>query len=163
MKELSEPLYRAFLKRMQKLGYTAVKPESRDQPTELFKGEQYIGFLLPNGAIYYNTGTGVEKEIHRLADALLEMKPPYALYDTAAYLPYKGVEKYKMLCEFGDALLAARLDDDGELRFVTWVYDYNHESVMHTLYFDTDNAAANRILQYAAGWWMKRSSLTKRS
>lgn len=144
MKGLSEPLYKAFLGRMQKLGYRAVEPESRDQPTELYKDKQYIGFLLPNGAIYSKTGTGVEKDVHRLTDILLEMKLPYALYANAAYLPFKGVEKYKMLCEFGDALLAARLDDDGELRFVTWVYDYSREGVMHTKYFDTGYAAAKQ-------------------
>lgn len=144
MKGLSEPLYRAFLGRIQNLGYRTVEPESRDKPTELYKGEQYVGFLLPNGAIYYTPGTGLEKEVHGLTDLLLAMKPPYALYAEAAYLPFKGVEKYKLLCEFGDTLLAARLDDDSELRFVTWDYDYRHEGVMHTRYFDTDFAAAKQ-------------------
>jgi hypothetical protein len=35
MKGLSEPLYKAFLGRVYKLGYTVVEPESKDQPTEL--------------------------------------------------------------------------------------------------------------------------------
>ncbi|WP_353852772.1 hypothetical protein [Dehalobacter restrictus] len=151
MKELSEPLYRAFTGRVHKLGYTVVEPENKDQPAELFKDDQYIGFLLPNGAIYYKTGMGVEKEVHRLTDILLEMKPPYALYAYAAYLPFKGVEKYKMLCEFGDSLLAARLDDDGELQFVTWLYDYGHEGVRHTRYFDTDLAAAKQDFAVRCG------------
>lgn len=75
MKGLSEPLFRAFIGRVQKLGYTAVEPERRDQPTELYKGKEYIGFLLPNGAIYYKPGTGLEKDVQRLVEKLESLAP----------------------------------------------------------------------------------------
>ena len=151
MKGLSEPLYQAFLERAYRLGYTAVEYESKSQPVEFYKGREYICSLMPDGAIHFKPDTGVERDVHRLSDILLSMKPPYALYADAAYLPYKGVESYKILCEFGDGILAARLDDDSELRFVTWVNDYSHEGVMNTHYFDTNYEAAKRDFAVRCG------------
>ena len=52
-----------------------MEPERRDQPTELYKGKEYIGFLLPNGAIYYKPGTGVEKDVQRLVEKLESLAP----------------------------------------------------------------------------------------
>ena len=72
---LERTAFRAFIGRVQKLGYTAVEPERRDQPGEFFKGGQYIGFLLPNGAIYYKPGTGVEKDVQRLVEKLGSLAP----------------------------------------------------------------------------------------
>lgn len=151
MKGLSEPLYYVFLERIYKLGYTAVEHESRSQPVEIYKDKEYICSLMQDGAFHFKPGTGVDSDVHGLSDILLSMKPLYELYENAAYLSFKGVEKYKLLCEFGDALLAVRLDDDHELRFVTWMYDYRHEGVMHTKYFDTDYSAAKQNFAIRCG------------
>lgn len=76
--------------------------------------------------------------MHSLADILLFMKPVHELYANATYLPFQDIKNYKMLCEFGDYLLASPIGKDNELRFVTWRYVYNHEGVGLGRYFNTD-------------------------
>jgi len=151
LRGMSEPLYQAFVGRAYRLGYTAVEPEDKGQKTEFYKDEQYICDLMPNGEIRYMSGTGVDNDVQKLTDLLLSMKPAYSLYADAAYLQCDGVKNYKLLCDFGDYLLAANLSKDNELSFVTWRYEYSRDSVVLGHYFNTNYEAAKEDFAVRCG------------
>jgi len=130
LRGMSEPLYQAFVGRAYRLGYTAVEPEDKAQKTEFYKEKQHICDLMPDGEIRFFPGKGVDNDARKLTDLLLGMKPAYSLYADATYLQCDGVKDYKLLCDFGDYLLAAKLGKDNELSFVTWRYEYSHDSVV---------------------------------
>lgn len=151
MRGMSEPLYQAFVGRAYRLGYTAVEPEDKAQKTEFYKEKQHICDLMPDGEIRFFPGKGVDNDARKLTDLLLGMKPAYSLYADATYLQCDGVKDYKLLCDFGDYLLAAKLGKDNELSFVTWRYEYSRDSVALGHYFDTNYEAAKEDFAVRCG------------
>lgn len=71
------------------------------------------------------------KELHNL---LLLMKRPFDLYLNAK--PFDLVEGYRLISDFQDHLLAAKLSSDGELHFTTWEYSYDHTGVILGHYYE---------------------------
>jgi len=134
----------AVLDRAYNLGYTAVEFQSTKQPVEFYKGKEYVCSFMPNGEFHYQSNPDVREDVSKLSELFAEMKHAYDLYDRGQHLIFKGVENYKVLCEFGSFLLAAMKDNNEQLRFVTWSYSYDHESVAYGHYFDTNYKGARR-------------------
>ena len=151
MRNFSNELYRAFLDRANMLGYNAVEYETVKQPVEFFKGQEYICSLMPNGEIHYRENATVSEDVSRLSELFASMRHVYDLYDKAENLPFKGVENYKVLCEYEKFLLVAMMDDNDQLRFVTWRYSYNRDSVAYGHYFDTDYDGARQDFAIRSG------------
>jgi len=151
MRKFSNELYRAFLERAYTLGYTAVEFETVGQPVEFYKGREYICTLMPDGEIHYKDNAAVRDDVFRLSELFSSMKHAYDLYEKAENLPFEGVKNYKVLCEFGNFLLAAMMDNNDQLRFVTWRYSYNRDSVAYGHYFDTDYDGARQDFAVRAG------------
>ena len=151
MRTFSDELYMAFLDRAYNLGYSAMEFQSTKQPVEFYKGKEYVCSFMPNGEFHYQSNPDVREDVSKLSELFAEMKHAYDLYDRGQHLIFKGVENYKVLCEFGSFLLAAMKDNNEQLRFVTWSYSYDHESVAYGHYFDTNYKGARRDFAVRAG------------
>lgn len=92
---------------------------------------------------------------------LLKMKPLYARYFNADFLKIDGVERYKLLCDFGDCLLAATLSKDNKFEFVTWRYDYDRKGVSLGHYFGSNYEVAMQDFAVRAGLIDRRKLFNK--
>jgi hypothetical protein len=106
---------------------------------------------MPDGEIHYKDNAAVCDDVFRLSELFSSMKHAYDLYEKAENLPFESVKNYKVLCEFGNFLLAAMMDNNDQLRFVTWRYSYNRDSVVYGHYFDTDYDGARQDFAVRAG------------
>jgi len=151
MRTFSDELYMAFLDRSYNLGYNAVEFQSTKQPVEFYKDKAYVCSFMPNGEFHYQSNPDVRADVTKLSELFAEMRHAYDLYDRGQHLSFNGVENYKVLCEFGSFLLAAMKDNNEQLKFVTWSYSYDRESVAYGHYFDTDYKGARQDFAVRAG------------
>ena len=74
-----------------------------------------------------------------------------AILETAPQLKASGLdEDYRILADFGDAVLAGHPTERG-VQFVTWEWDFDREGVHHGHYFQDDYKAAKRDFTVRSG------------
>ena len=98
------------------------------------------------------------EELHSL---LLDMKQAHDLYADAAPLELAEIRDYRLISQFGDALLAAKMTKDHEVRFTTWEYTYDHTGVTWGHYYETNYEGAKRDFALRAGLIDENQLFTK--
>ena len=94
------------------------------------------------------TGPEVDRQLRTVIQVAAQVKEYMQIFDRAPALKAVGLEDtYKVLADFGDAVLAGQLGKKGA-RFVTWEWDFDRKGVHAGHYFMENYEAAK--LDFAA-------------
>ena len=94
------------------------------------------------------TGPEVDRQLRMVIQTAGHVKEYMQIFDRAPALKAVGLEDtYKVLADFGDAVLAGQLGKKGA-KFVTWEWDFDRQSVHAGHYFMENYEAAK--LDFAA-------------
>ena len=88
------------------------------------------------------TGPEVDRQLRRVTQIAAQTKEYMRIFERAPALKAVGLEDtYKVLADFGDAVLAGQLGKKGA-RFVTWEWDFDRQGVHAGHYFMENYEAA---------------------
>ena len=97
------------------------------------------------------TGPEVDRQLRTVIQAAGQVKEYMRIFERAPALKAIGLEDtYKVLADFGDAVLAGRLGKKGA-NFVTWEWDFDRNGVHMGHYFIEDYASAKRDFAARSG------------
>ena len=99
-----------------------------------------------NGTVRFRpadiTGPKVDRQLRMVTQTAEQVKEYMRIFERAPALKVAGLEDtYKVLADFGDAVLAGRLGKKGA-RFVTWEWDFDRQGVHAGHYFMENYEAA---------------------
>ncbi len=152
--DITPELAGAFIRKAHTLGYEVQRVESAEEPKiclSAFMGEQRICRFEKGGDMRFFRDDPHEKERNELHRLLLSMKEAYDLYRDARPLEVDGVKGFRIISEYGDVVLAARMDEQEEVKYVTWEYCYKHMGVTIGHYFETNYEGAKKDFAIRAG------------
>lgn len=161
---ITPELTAAFSRRAAALGYEIRQiPQAEDEKLLLtaYRSGNEVCKFETGGAMRFmqdNPLIAERKELHSL---LLDMKQAHDLYADAAPLKLAGVSDFRMISEFGDVLLAAKMSKDHEIRFTTWEYTYDRAGVTWGHYYETNYEGAKRDFAIRAGLIDENQLFTK--
>lgn len=165
--DISPELTAAFTKRAAALGFeirTAFANSDKELCLIAYQGQTEVcQFELSGGMRYFpdNPLIAERKQLHAL---LLDMKQAHDLYADAKPFEVEGIDKedgFRLISEFGDTLIAAKLGRDNEVRFTTWQYDYDRKGVHWGHYYETNYEGAKQDFAIRAGLVDERRIFTK--
>ncbi len=150
--EITPELTKAFTRRAFALGYQV---EQRENDTDHYlivslHGQQVCSFQR-SGAMYFDRDSPLAQGAQELHDLFLSTKQEYIQYADAEPLNIEGITGFRRIAEYGDFLLAARIGEDGEVKYVTWQYDHDHTGVTTGHYFETNAEGAKQDFAIRAG------------
>ena len=97
------------------------------------------------------TGPAVDRQLRTVIQAAGQVKEYMRVFERAPALKAVGLEDtYKVLADFGDAVLAGQLGKKGA-RFVTWEWDFGRQGVHTGHYFMENYEAAKKDFAVRAG------------
>ena len=97
------------------------------------------------------TGPEVDRQLRTVIQVAAQVKEYMQIFDRAPALKAVGLEDtYKVLADFGDAVLAGQLGKKGA-RFVTWEWDFDRQGVHTGHYFMENYEAAKQDFAVRAG------------
>ena len=97
------------------------------------------------------TGPEVDRQLRTVIQAAGQVKEYMRIFERAPALKVVGLEDtYKVLADFGDAVLAGQLGKKGA-RFVTWEWDFDRQGVHAGHYFMENYEAAKQDFAVRAG------------
>ncbi len=97
------------------------------------------------------TGSEVDRQLRTVIQTAGHVKEYMRIFEYAPALKAVGLEDtYKVLADFGDAVLAGRLGKKGA-NFVTWEWDFDRNGVRMGHYFIEDYASAKRDFAARSG------------
>ena len=97
------------------------------------------------------TGAEVERQLRTVTQTATQVKEYMRIFERAPALKAVGLEDtYKVLADFGDAVLAGQLGKKGA-RFVTWEWDFDRQGVHAGHYFMENYEAAKQDFAVRAG------------
>lgn len=97
------------------------------------------------------TGPEVDRQLRTVIQAAGQVKEYMRIFERAPALKAVGLEDtYKVLADFGDAVLAGQLGKKGA-RFVTWEYDFDRRGVHAGHYFMQNYEGAKQDFAARAG------------
>ena len=90
------------------------------------------------------TGPAVDRQLRTVIQAAGQVKEYMRVFERAPALKAVGLEDtYKVLADFGDAVLAGQLGKKGA-RFVTWEWDFDRQGV-HAGHYHMENYDAAKL------------------
>ena len=97
------------------------------------------------------TGAEVDRHLRAVTQTAAQVKEYMRIFDRAPALKAIGLEdSYKVLADFGDAVLAGQLGKKGA-RFVTWEWDFDRQGVHAGHYHMENYEAAKQDFAVRAG------------
>ena len=97
------------------------------------------------------TGAEVDRQLRTLIQTAGQVKEYMQIFERAPALKAVGLEDtYKVLADFGDAVLAGQFGKKGA-RFVTWEWDFDRQGVHSGHYFMENYEAAKQDFAVRAG------------
>ena len=97
------------------------------------------------------TGPEVDRKLRTVTQVAAQVKEYMQIFDRAPALKAVGLDDtYKVLADFGDAVLAGQLGKKGA-RFVTWEWDFDRQGVHTGHYFMENYEAAKQDFAVRAG------------
>ena len=97
------------------------------------------------------TGSEVDRKLRTVTQVAAQVKEYMQIFDRAPTLKVVGLDDtYKVLADFGDAVLAGRSCKTGA-KFVTWEWDFDRQSVHAGHYFIENYEAAKQDFAVRAG------------
>ena len=108
-----------------------------------------------NGTVRFRpadiTGAEVDRQLRTVTQTAVQVKEYMRIFERAPALKATGLEDtYKVLADFGDAVLAGLLGKKGA-RFVTWEWDFDRQGVHAGHYFMENYEAAKQDFAVRAG------------
>ena len=98
------------------------------------------------------TGAEVDRQLRTVMQAATQVKEYMRIFERAPALKAIGLEDtFKVLADFGDAVLAGQLGKKGA-RFVTWEWDFDRQGVHAGHYFMENYEAAKQDFAVRAGF-----------
>ena len=97
------------------------------------------------------TGPEVDRQLRTVTQTAAQVKEYMQIFDRAPALKVVGLDDtYKVLADFGDAVLAGQFGKTGA-RFVTWEWDFDRQGVHAGHYFMENYEAAKQDFAVRAG------------
>ena len=97
------------------------------------------------------TGSEVDRKLRTVTQVAAQVKEYMQIFDRAPALKAVGLDDtYKVLADFGDAVLAGRSCKTGA-KFVTWEWDFDRQGVHAGHYFMENYEAAKQDFAVRAG------------
>ena len=97
------------------------------------------------------TGPEVDRQLRTVTQTAVQVKEYMRIFERAPALKAAGLdEDYKVLADFGDAVLAGRSCKTGA-KFVTWEWDFDRQGVHAGHYFMENYEAAKKDFAVRAG------------
>ena len=97
------------------------------------------------------TGSEVDRKLRTVTQVAAQVKEYMQIFDRAPALKAVGLDDtYKVLADFGDAVLAGRSCKAGA-KFVTWEWDFDRQGVHAGHYFMENYEAAKKDFAVRAG------------
>ena len=97
------------------------------------------------------TGAEVDRQLRTVTQTAAQVKEYMRIFERAPALKAIGLEdSYKVLADFGDAVLAGRSCKTGA-KFVTWEWDFDRQGVHAGHYFMENYEAAKQDFAVCAG------------
>lgn len=108
-----------------------------------------------NGTVRFRpadiTGPKVDRQLRMVTQTAEQVKEYMWIFERAPALKVAGLEDtYKVLADFGDAVLAGRSCKTGA-KFVTWLWDFDRQGVHVGHYFMENYEAAKKDFSIRAG------------
>ena len=108
-----------------------------------------------NGTVRFRpadiTGPKVDRQLRMVTQTAEQVKEYMRIFERAPALKVAGLEDtYKVLADFGDAVLAGRSCETGA-KFVTWLWDFDRRGVHVGHYFMENYEAAKKDFSVRAG------------
>ena len=141
----------AFTRRIAGLGFTAEQEAGENLLLSVFKDGQEVCKIDHDGNMRFLPEVSPEQERNKISRTLTAMKQTHDLYADAPQLQAEGVSDFRLISNFGDYILAAKMTKDNEVRFTTWQYDYDRTGVMWGHYFETNYEGAKQDFAVRAG------------
>ena len=154
----------AFTRRAAALGYEIRQTQQAGDEKLLltaYRSGNEVCKFETGGAMRYMEDNPLVTEREELHSLLLDMKQVHDLYADAAPLELAEIRDYRLISQFGDALLAAKMTKDHEVRFTTWEYTYDHTGVIWGHYYETNYEGAKRDFALRAGLIDENQLFTK--
>lgn len=161
---ITPELAAAFIKRAAVWGFTVRQEENAQDEYLLFTASKHgteVCQFEKSGAMRHYPDNPLITEREQLHNLLLEMKRAHDLYNDAKPLTCDGVTDFRLVSEFGDYLLAAKLGKDNEVRFATWSYTFDRTGVIWGHYHETDYEDAVKDFALRAGLVDKNQLFTE--
>ena len=96
-------------------------------------------------------GAEVDRQLRTVTQTAVQVKEYMRIFERAPALKVAGLEDtYKVLADFGDAVLAGRSCKTGA-KFVTWLWDFDRQGVHVGHYFMENYEAAKKDFSIRAG------------
>ncbi len=149
--EITPELTKAFTRRAFALGYRVEQSKDDQCYLAVFLGEEQVCSFQRSGAMYFDRDSPLAQKGQELHDLFLSTKQEHTRYADAEPLNIEGITGFRRLAEYGDFLLAARIGEDGEVKYVTWQYDHDHTGVTTGHYFESNAEGAKQDFAIRAG------------
>ena len=157
MNHQNEPAQLRFLEetanQLRQNGFTVEPIEDHHLPVSVEKGR--LCRVSGKGSVLYwqeNVDSIRAQDALQTVIDTVKMTSEYmAILETAPRLKASGLDgDYRVLADFGDAVLAAHPTERG-VQFVTWEWDFDRKGVHHGHYFQEDYDAAKRDFTVRSG------------
>ena len=97
------------------------------------------------------TGSEIDRKLRTVTQVAAQVKEHMQIFDRAPALKAVGLDDtYKVLADFGDAVLAGQLGKKGA-KFVSWEWDFDRQGVHSGHYFMENYEAAKQDFAVRAG------------
>ena len=151
---ITPELTAAFTRRAAALGYEIRQtPQAGDEKLLLtaYRSGNEVCKFETSGTMRFMQDNPLIAERRELHNLLLDMKQAHDLYTDASPLEIDDVREFRLISQYGDTLLAAKMSEDHEIRFTTWEYTYDRTGVTWGRYFETNYEGAKRDFALRAG------------
>ena len=150
MNHQNEPAQLRFLEetanQLRQNGFTVEPIEDHHLPVSVEKGR--LCRISGKGSVLYRQenvdNIRAQDALQTVIDTVKMTSEYMAILENAPRLKASGLHgDYRVLADFGDAVLAAHPTERG-VQFVTWEWDFDRKGVHHGHYFQEDYDAAKR-------------------
>ena len=157
MNHQNEPAQLRFLEetanQLRQNGFTVEPIEDHHLPVSVEKGR--LCRISGKGSVLYRQenvdNIRAQDALQTVIDTVKMTSEYMAILETAPRLKASGLDgDYRVLADFGDAVLAAHPTERG-VQFVTWEWDFDRKGVHHGHYFQDDYDAAKRDFTLRSG------------
>ena len=157
MNHQNEPAQLRFLEetanQLRQNGFMVEPIEDHHLPVSIEKGR--LCRISGKGSVLYRQenvdSIRAQDALQTVIDTVKMTSEYMAILETAPRLKASGLDgDYRVLADFGDAVLAAHPTERG-VQFVTWEWDFDRKGVHHGHYFQDDYEAAKRDFTVRSG------------
>ena len=157
MNHQNEPAQLRFLEetanQLRQNGFTVEPIEDHHLPVSVEKGR--LCRISGKGSVLYRQenvdNIRAQDALQTVIDTVKMTSEYMAILETAPRLKASGLDgDYRVLADFGDAVLAAHPTERG-VQFVTWEWDFDRKGVHHGHYFQEDYDVAKRDFTVRGG------------